>query len=218
MKGYVALNEDMIEMKLKSDLLIQSIMEDKAYEVKKKYSIPLKIFYTTDIGYIFFGALEDIYACFINEAQIYEVKAKEVSPFKVGYSSDRYQARKIMLLRKVPKEEIRQYFCDNQEKILEKDAINRATLASQGFCLEKLVHDEDPYVRANVALQGYSLDTLIHDEMEEVRAAVARQKYSLDTLINDKSPLVRIEVAKQGYGLDFLMYDEDFYVRKAVIE
>lgn len=44
MKGYVALNEDMIGMKLKSDLLIQSIMEGKAYEVKKKYSIPLKIF------------------------------------------------------------------------------------------------------------------------------------------------------------------------------
>lgn len=64
MKGYVALNEDMIEMKLKSDLLIQSIMEGKAYEVKKKYSIPLKIFYTTDIGYIFFRSIRR-YICLL---------------------------------------------------------------------------------------------------------------------------------------------------------
>ncbi len=78
-----------------------------------------------------------------------------------------------------------------------------------------LINDEDWRVRATVAEQGYGLDKLINDSHWRVRVAVAKQGYGLDILINDENPEVRIAVAEQGYGLDILVNDKDWEVRVA---
>ena len=102
------------------------------------------------------------------------------------------QSLENLLKKHISKEEINDYFKQNQKKFIE---------------------NKDWQVREAVAKQGYGLDTLIHDEKWQVRIAVAEQNYGLDTLIHDEYWEVRKAVAEQGYGLDILINDEDWYVR-----
>ena len=44
-------------------------------------------------------------------------------------------------------------------------------IAEQGYCLDRLVDDENCLVREAVAEQGYGLDKLINDEYKDVREA-----------------------------------------------
>ena len=227
MKGYIALNTNMLSH------------SNMTYEIGKKYTITgkLKMY---ENGYHFCKCLENIEKyCTIVDFRVFKIKTegKVINKWRKSCVSC---AESITLVQELSKEEIYQYFADNQKRILRKAWYCRKALADQGLCLDKLVydkdpdvrkavaeqgydlhiliHDKDPRVRAAVAKQGYNLDTLVHDEDDWVRAVVASQKYDLDILINDESLLVRAEVAKQGYGLGILMHDETSYVRRAVIE
>lgn len=223
MKGYKALNMDM-----------SSKYGNMTYEIGKKYTITGELIMCEN-GFHFCKCLEDVDDYYtITESRIFEVETEG----EIIDGGNKSCAEYIALVQELSKEEIHQYFEDNQERILAKDWSCRKALADQGLCLDKLVNDEDwhvrrevakqgyglyilikdkdPIVRAAVARQGYGLDILIHDENPWVRLIVAGQKYGLDTLINDESPIVRATVAKQGYGLDILVHDKDSYVRETV--
>ena len=203
MKGYKALNMDM-----------SSAYGDMSYEIGKKYTITGKLV-PCENGYHFCENLEDIEGYYtISDSRIFEVEAEG----KIIIGENKICAESITLLRELSKEEIRQYFKDNQEQILTRDWHHRKALVDQGFCLDKLVYDEDFDVRKTVARQGYSLDILVNDKDCHVREAVAEQGYGLGILINDENWRVRAAVARQGYGLDILVHDEDWYVRAAVAE
>ena len=198
MKGYKALNMDM-----------SSAYGDMSYEIGKKYTIIGKLQMCKN-GFHFCEELEDIENHYtITESRIFEIEAEG----KIIDEYDKSCAESITLIRELSNEEIRQYFVDNQERILEKYYLCRKALADQGLCLDKLVYDGNPHVRKAVAKQNYDLETLIHDKNPWVRVAVAEQGYRLDTLVNDGNPYVRATVAEQGYGLDVLVYDEDELVR-----
>lgn len=167
----------------------------------------------------------------IRSSRIFEVEAYgDISCEEVRYDEDAvqlirvssgrddvYVAEGIQLVRELSKEEIRDYFKENQQSLMaNKYPYIRAAVAKQGYGLDVLVHDWNPDVRKTVARQGYGLDSLIYDEDYNVRAAVAGQGYGLDILIHDKVWYVRAIVAKQGYGLDILLHDENIYVRQAV--
>ena len=201
MKGYKALNMDM-----------SSAHGDMIYKIGKKYTITGKLEMCKN-GFHFCEELENIenyYA--ITKSRIFEIEAEG----KIIDEYDKSCAESITLIRELSKEEIRQYFVDNQEHILEKYYLCRKALADQGLCLDKLVNDENWRVRAAVAGQNYGLNILIHDEDWRVRAAVAKQGYDLKTLIHDKNPWVRAVVAEQGYGLDILIHDKNCDVRATV--
>ena len=200
MKGYKALNMDM-----------SSAYGDMVYEIGKKYTIAgqLKL---NENGFHFCKCLEDIELYYkIAESRIFEIEADG----KIIDGNIKFCAESIMLMRELSKEEIHQYFIDNQESLLYKFWYRKA-LAGQGLCLDKLVNDENLYVRIAVAKQGYDLETLIHDKDPWVRVAVAEQGYGLETLINDENWRVRKEVAAQGYGFNVLIEDEDSVVRATV--
>lgn len=108
---------------------------------------------------------------------------------------------------KLSKEELIKLASDGEPRV-------RATVAEQGYGLDKLVNDEFEFVRAEVARQGYGLNKLVNDEDWGVREAVAQQGYSLDKLVNDRNWRVRKAVAEQGYGLDRLVNDENAFVRE----
>ena len=96
--------------------------------------------------------------------------------------------------------------------------LTKVCAAKHGYCLDKLINDENWRVRMYIAEQGYGLDRLVDDESCFVREAVARQGYGLNKLVNDKDSIVRMAVAKQGYGLDILVNDKDDFVRIVVAE
>ena len=201
MKGYKALNMDM------------STHGGIIYEIGGKYTIvgKLKLY---EHGYHFCKCLEDIELYYkIAESRIFEIEADG----EIIDGGNKSCAESITLVRELSKEEIRQYFIDNQESLLYKFWY-RIALVDQGLYLSQLIKDNAPFIRAEVAEQGYGLDILIKDEDPGVRAAVARQGYGLDILINDKNYLVRRAVAKQGYGLETLIHDENLWVREEVAE
>lgn len=200
MKGYKALNQDM-----------SSQHGNMTYELNTKYTISGELEMHKN-GFHFCKKLEDIECHYIiSTSRIFEVEADGEIINNGGESC----AESITLLRELSKEEIRQYFIDNQERILGKEGIIKQVMAEQGVCLDKLINDKSWRVRRAVAKQGYGLDKLINDENEDVREAVAKQGYGLDNLINDVCWDVRAAVAKQGYGLDKLIDDEDCDVRFA---
>ena len=202
MKGYKALNMDM-----------SSAYGDMVYEIGKKYTITGELKMCKN-GFHFCKYLEDIENYYtITESRIFEVETDG----EIIEEYDKSCTESITLVRELSKEEIYQYFVDNQERILDKNWRYRKTLADQGLCLDKLINDENLYVRIEVAKQGYGLETLIHDEDPWVRVVVAEQGYRLDTLVNDENPYVRATVAEQGYGLDALVYDENSDVREKVV-
>ncbi len=199
MKGYKALNMDM------------STHGGIIYEIGGKYTIAgkLKLY---ENGYHFCKCLEDIELYYkIAESRIFEIEADG----EIIDGENKSCAESITLVRELSKEEIRQYFIDNQESLLYKFWY-RIALIDQGLCLDKLINDNAPFIRAEVAEQGYGLDILIKDKDPAVRAAVARRGYGLDILINDKNYLVRRAVAEQGYGLETLVHDKNWCVRKEV--
>ena len=201
MKGYKALNMDM-----------SSKHGDMVYEIGKKYTITGKLEMRKN-GFHFCKDLENIENYYtITKSRMFEVKAEG----KIINGVNKSCAESITLVRELSKEEIRQYFIDNQKRILEKNWYCRKALADQGLCLDKLVYDKDSDVRKAVARQGYGLETLIKDENYHVRIEVARQGYNLNVLVKDESPFVRMTVAKQGYGLDVLIHDEDSQIRAEV--
>ena len=203
MKGYKALNMNM-----------SSAYGDMSYEIGKKYTITGKL-KMCENGFHFCKCLEDIENHYtITESRIFEIEADG----KIIDGENKSCAESIILVRELSKEEIHQYFIDNQEYILEKYYLCRKALADQGICLDILVHDKNCDVRATVAKQNYGLDILIHDEDWYVRAAVAGQGYGLDILVHDENWYVRAAVAEQSYGLDILVHDENWYVRVAVAE
>ena len=178
MKGYKALNIDM-----------SSAYSDITYEIGKKYTITgkLKMY---ENGYHFCKCLEDIELYYkIAESRIFEVEAEG----KIINANNIFCAESITLVRELSKEEIHQYFVDNQKRILKKSWYCRRILADQRLCLDKLIHDNDADVREAVAKQGYGLDILVHDESAIVRLEVVKQKYGLDILIHDENPWVRNE-------------------------
>ncbi len=201
MKGYKALNMDM-----------SSAYGDMIYEVGKKYTITGELKMCKN-GFHFCKCLEDIENYYeIVRSRIFEIKAEgEIIDGNIKSCTE-----SITLIRELSKEEIHQYFADNQERILNKNWRYRKALADQGLCLDKLVYDKDSDVREAVARQGYGLETLIKDKNYHVRMEVARQGYNLSVLVKDESPFVRMTVAKQGYGLDVLIHDEYSQIRAEV--
>lgn len=176
MKGYKALNMDM-----------SSAYNSIAYEIGKKYTITGKLEMYRN-GFDFCKCLEDTeLSREITKSRIFEVEAEG----EIINEGNKFRAQSITLVRELSKEEIHQYFADNQEKLLQKFWYCKKALADQGFCLDKLVYDKDP----------------------DVRTAVARQRYGLHVLIHDKDPWVRAMVAEQGYKLETLAHDKNWYVR-----
>ena len=184
------------------------------YKIGKKYTVMGGVVMCEN-GFHFCKYLEDIEGNYIiAQSRIFEIKAEG----KVISENNKFCAESITLARELSKEEICQYFADNQERILKKGCDCRKALVDQGLCLHKLSYDKNSNVRAAVARQGYGLNTLIHDEDIFVREEVVKQGYGLDVLVHDKDPWVRAAVAKQYYGLDTLIKDEEFFVRMAVAE
>ena len=176
MKGYKALNMDM-----------SSICGNMVYEIGKRYTITGKLKMCKN-GYHFCKYLEDIeWHRAIAKSRIFEIEAEG----EIIEDFNKSCAESITLVRELSKEEIHQYFVDNQESFLQKFWYCKKALADQGLCLDILVNDKDP----------------------DVRAAVARQGYGLHTLIHDKDPWVRMVVMKQGYRLETLAHDSNWYVR-----
>ena len=160
MKGYKALNMDM-----------SSAYGDMSYEIGKKYTITGKL-KMCENGFHFCKYLEDIENHYtITESRIFEIEVEG----KIIDEGTKSCTESIALIRELSKEEIHQYFVDNQERILEKYYLCRKALADQGLCLDKLVNDEDWRVCTAVAEQGYGLDILVHDVSWYVRRA-AKQK------------------------------------------
>ena len=158
MKGYKALNMDM-----------SSAYGDMSYEIGTKYTITRKLRMCKN-GFHFCKCLEDIENYYeIVRSKIFEVEADG----EIIDEGTKSCTESITLIRELSKEEIHQYFEDNQERILAKNWSCRKALADQGICLDILVHDEDWRVRTAVAKQSYGLDILVHDKDLWVRAAVA---------------------------------------------
>lgn len=91
----------------------------------------------------------------------------------------------------------------------------RYEVASNGYCLGRLVHDYSSEVKMAVARAGGGLNILINDESHLVRRQVARLRHGLHILVNDRSALVRAEVARRGYCLETLVNDKSPEVRLA---
>lgn len=178
MKGYKALDKDMKEV----------FGNSMQFELGKKYTVNGEAI-SCQNGFHFCKNIEYLDSFYdINNSRIFEIEAYG----DIKKSNKKYVAEGIQLVRELSKEEINDYFKQNQKKFIE---------------------NKDWQVREAVAKQGYGLDTLIHDEKWQVRIAVAEQNYGLDTLIHDEYWEVRKAVAEQGYGLDILINDEDWYIR-----
>lgn len=205
MKGYKALNQDM-------KAIYGNGMQ---FELGKKYTVSGEVI-PSENGFHFCEKIEYLNICYdISDSRIFEIEAYG----DIRSDNKKYVAEGIQLVRELSKEEINDYFRQNQQEFInEENRMVRIAVAQQGYGLDKLLHDEDCYVREAVAKQGYGLDVLVYDEKWQVRSAVAEQGYGLDILIRDANWIVREAVAKQGYGLGALVYDEDYDVRKAVAE
>ena len=203
MKGYKALS---MEMKAVNGNGMQ-------YEMDKLYSIKGELVPCLN-GFHFCEFLEKLNAYYyITSSRIFEIEAGG----KIIKCDGKYVAEKIKLVRELTKEEIKDYFKQNQRELIKCRNWNvRIAVAEQGYGLEELVCDENWYVRAAVAGQGYGLDVLVNDDHWYVRVAVAEQGYGLDKLIQDKNCCVRVAAARQSYGLDTLIHDENYRVRMAV--
>ena len=182
MKGYKALNMDM-----------SSAYNGIAYEIGKKYTITGKLEMYRN-GFDFCKYLEDSELNhMIAKSRIFEVEAEG----EIIDERNKFRAESITLIRELSKEEIHQYFADNQESLLQKFWYCKKALADQELCLDKLIYDKDPDVRAAVARRGYGLHILIHDKDPLVRMVVAEQCYRLDTLVDDENQYVR-DVARRN--------------------
>ena len=203
MKGYKALDMDMRAVS----------GNGMQYEMGKSYAIEEKVVPCYK-GFHFCKSIEELNGYYsIKNSRIFEIEAAG----EIIERNDTYAAEKIMLVRELTKEEVNDYFKQNQRELIKCRNWNvRIAVAEQGYGLEELVCDENWYVRAAVAGQGYGLDVLVNDDHWYVRVAVAEQGYGLDKLIQDKNCCVRVAAARQSYGLDTLIHDENYRVRMAV--
>ena len=164
MKGYKALNMD-----------TSSAYGGTIYEIGKKYTITgeLKM---CENGFHFCKHLEDIENHYeIAKSRIFEVRAEG----KIINKDNKSCAESITLIKELSKEEIYQYFVDNQERILKKTYRCRKALVNQKLCLDKLIHDKNFMIRLAVAECGYGLDVLINDESPWVRNAALNKLEAL---------------------------------------
>lgn len=176
MKGYKALDK---EMKAENRVCFET---GEGYSVESISAVfRREAYFCKNIEFL------DYYDGFRNK-RIFEIEAYG-KIFKCG---ERYAAEEIRLVRELTKEEINNYFRQNQKAFIESRLwyIRKATV-EHGFGLDVLIRDRSSMVRKAVAMQGYGLDILIHDADREVRIAVAEQGYGLDTLIHDEDDCVR---------------------------
>lgn len=202
MKGYKALDKNMRAV----------YGNGMQFELGKKYTV------TGDViphknGFHFCKNIEYLNCSYnISNSRIFEVEAYG----DIVGNHQKYVARGICLKRELTKEEIRDYFEQNQQTVIgNADWQVRSAAAEQGYGLDVLLHDGDFHVRKAVAEQGYGLVVLVHDEEWRVRRAVAEQGFCLAVLVCDEEWRVRKTVAEQGYGLDVLLHDKNFNVRRA---
>ncbi len=204
MKGYKALDKDMRAV----------YGNGMQFELGKEYMVTGKIILYKN-GFHFCKRIEYLNCCYdIKESRIFEVEAYG----DIIIDHQIYVSGNIYLKRELPKEEIKNYFEQNQQLIYSEQDDVRLAVAEQGYGLDVLVRDKSLLVRAAVAKQGYGLDILIRDEDWQVRATVAKQGYGLDVLVHDEDWYVRLAVAEQGYGLNELVHDQNFYVSEAAKE
>ena len=105
MKGYKALNMDM-----------SSAYSSMVYEIGKKYTITGES-KMCENGFHFCKYLEDIENHYtITKSRIFEVETEG----EIIDEGTKSCTESITLIRELSKEEIRQYFVDNQERILDK--------------------------------------------------------------------------------------------------
>ena len=117
MKGYKALNMDM-----------SSAYSDMNYEIGKKYTITGEL-QMCENGFHFCKCLEDIENHYpITKSRIFEVETEG----EIIDEGTKSCTESIVLIRELSKEEIHQYFIDNQERILDKNWRCRKVLADQG--------------------------------------------------------------------------------------
>ena len=178
MKGYKALDQDMRAIH----------GNGMQFELGKKYMIEGEIALDVN-GFHFCKNIEELNNYYnIKSSRIFEVEAYgDISCEEVRYDEDTmqlirvscgeddvYVAEGIQLLRELSKEEIRDYFRENQQSLIaDKRSHIRWTVAEQGYGLDILVRDKDCYVREAVAGQGYGLEVLVHDRNPDVRKTVA---------------------------------------------
>lgn len=205
MKGYKALS---MEMKAVNGNGMQ-------YEMGRLYSIEGEVV-PCKKGFHYCDSIEELNRYYnIVASRIFEIEAYG----EILECENKYAAKKIQLVRELTKQEINDYFKQNQKELMKSKYRHiRQAVAEQGCGLDVLIHDEDWHVRMAVANQGYGLDILINDESWFIRAEVAKQGYGLDILIHDRDWQVRRDIAKQGYGLDILIHDKDCDVRMAVAQ
>lgn len=93
----------------------------------------------------------------------------------------------------------------------EPDEYIRLAAATEGFALNKLIHDESALVRSSIARIKYGHEFLLKDKNWRVRATVAQhcKPKLLVGMINDEHHFVRYVVAKRGYHLEHFINDPD---------
>ena len=203
MKGYKALSMDMRAVN----------GNGMQYEMGRLYSVEGDVIPCKN-GFHYCDSIEELNRYYnIVASRIFEIEAYgEILEYE-----NKYAAKKIQLVRELTKQEINDYFKQNQKELMKSKYRHiRQAVAEQGCGLDVLIHDDNSDVRAAVARQGYGLNILIRDKDWHVRREVANQGYGLDVLIKDSSWLVRSAVAKKGYGLDMLINDEEWQVRRDV--
>ncbi len=167
MKGYKALDKNM------------EAVYGNGVQLKlgKKYTVKGDIVPCRN-GFHFCEKIEYLNCCYdIKDSRIFEIEADG----NIKKDKQKYAAESICLIKELSKEEIRNYFQQNYQAMIDdEDWRIRVAVAEQGYGLDVLVHDEDCDVRLAVAQQGYGLDVLVHDQnfyvSETAKEMVARNK------------------------------------------
>lgn len=176
MKGYKAL-----DMEIETENKVQHKADEGYFVERNSVLLRREARFCKDIEHL-------SYYDGIRNKRIFEIEACG----RIIKFGERYVAEKIKFIRELTKEEINDYFRQNQKKFIESGIwYIRKAAVEHGFGLDVLIHDRSSIVRRAVAEQGYGLDMLIYDDDREVRIAVAEQGYGLDTLIHDEDDCVR---------------------------
>lgn len=142
-------------------------------ELGKKYTVSGEV-KMGENGFHFHENLEDVHMdFFIKDARIFEVEADG----KIIQDKETCCAESITMIRELTIDEVRNYFIENKERILDGNCGIRLEAAELGVCLEDLVVDKYPIVREAVADHGYGLDRLIFDGDSRV-SRVAKKKFA----------------------------------------
>lgn len=141
MKGFKALNQYMEAVK----------GDDMQFEIGEKYTVEGEVV-PCENGFHFcgeIGFLNNYYD--IRSSRIFEVEASGT----IVRHNDKYVAKSIRLIRELTKDEIKNYFEQNWQRLAaEKEWLVRKAVAEHGCGLDVLVHDKDYDVRAAVAMHA----------------------------------------------------------------